>query len=69
MILHYIPTYLTFNIIGLDTIVEVFEEPGLGGRDFSVNPSSWASHVEEVGDNSLHWIPVGGFIKPVKGMV
>lgn len=48
---------MTFNIIRLDTIVKVLEEPGLGGRDFSVSPPSWASHIEEVGDNSLHWIP------------
>ena len=58
---HLSRSYLTFNITRLDTGVEALEKPGLGWRDFPVAPPGRAPHVEEVGDDSLDWIPVKGF--------
>ena len=55
-------SYLTLDVIGANTVVNVLEEPGLAGADFSAPPPGWASHVEIVGDNSLHGIP-GHFFK------
>ena len=53
-------TYLTFNIIGLNTIVKTFEDPRLSRGDLSLVPPGRAPHVEEVRNNSLHRIPSGG---------
>ena len=54
--------YLTLDIIGANTLVNVLEEPGLAGADLSAPPPGRASHVEIVGDNSLHGVP-GHFLR------
>ena len=58
------PQYLTLDVIGANTVVNVLEEPGLAGADLPAPPSPWASHVEIVGDNSLHGIP-GHFFRKI----